>query len=49
MLIVGDSEQERGEISVRRHREGDEGSATVAELAARAAAEVAAGRSGGPA
>jgi threonyl-tRNA synthetase len=49
MLVVGDREQERGEVSVRRHHGGDEGSLAVEELAARAASEVAVGRSGEPA
>jgi len=35
MLIVGDREAEEGTVSVRRHREGDEGSVPVGELAAR--------------
>jgi threonyl-tRNA synthetase len=40
MLVVGDREAEEGSVSVRRHREGDEGSVAVAELAARLAAEL---------
>jgi threonyl-tRNA synthetase len=48
MLVVGDREQERGEVSVRRHHGGDEGSLGVEYLAARAASEVVAGRSGEP-
>jgi threonyl-tRNA synthetase len=40
MLILGDKEVEAGNVSVRRHGEGDLGSLTVAELAERAAAEV---------
>ncbi len=35
MLVVGDREAEEATVSVRRHREGDEGSATVAEVAQR--------------
>jgi threonyl-tRNA synthetase len=41
MLIVGDAEQDAGTVAVRRHGEGDQGAATVAELAERATAEVA--------
>ena len=41
MLVVGDREAEVGEVSVRRHREGDLGSIPVGEFASRAAAEVA--------
>ncbi|MEX2197032.1 MAG: threonine--tRNA ligase [Thermoleophilaceae bacterium] len=44
MLVVGDKEAESGEAAVRRHREGDEGSAPLAEVAARLAGE--AGRAG---
>ncbi|MDP9136065.1 MAG: threonine--tRNA ligase, partial [Actinomycetota bacterium] len=40
MLILGDKEAEAGNVSVRRHGEGDLGALTVAELAERAAAEV---------
>jgi threonyl-tRNA synthetase len=40
MLILGDKELEAGDVSVRRHGEGDLGSLTVAEFAERAAAEV---------
>jgi threonyl-tRNA synthetase len=29
MLIVGENEKERGEVSVRRHTEGDLGSQTI--------------------
>ncbi len=39
MLIVGDREAESGSVSLRRHREGDIGSATVAEVVARLAEE----------
>jgi threonyl-tRNA synthetase len=35
MLVIGDREAESGAVAVRRHREGDEGSVPVAELAAR--------------
>ena len=41
MLVVGDREAEAGEVSVRRHREGDLGSVPVGEFASRAAVEVA--------
>ena len=37
MLVVGDREMEEGTVSVRRHREGDEGSENVADVAARIA------------
>jgi len=37
MLVVGDREMEEGTVSVRRHREGDEGSEAVADVAARIA------------
>jgi threonyl-tRNA synthetase len=40
MLILGDKETEAGNVSVRRHGEGDLGSLTVAEFAERAAVEV---------
>jgi threonyl-tRNA synthetase len=36
MLVVGDREAESGEVGVRRHREGDVGSMSVAEFASRA-------------
>jgi threonyl-tRNA synthetase len=39
MLVLGDREAENGALSVRRHREGDEGSAPVAAVAERLAAE----------
>jgi threonyl-tRNA synthetase len=42
MLVVGDREAERGEVAIRRHREGDLGSVPVAEFADRANADVAA-------
>jgi threonyl-tRNA synthetase len=35
MLVLGDREQDAGEVAVRRHREGDEGSVPVAEFVAR--------------
>ncbi len=41
MLILGDKELEAGNVSVRRHGEGDLGSLTVAEFAERTATEVA--------
>ncbi len=41
MLVVGDREAEAGEVSVRRHREGDLGAVAVGQFAARASAEVA--------
>ncbi|HEY1519586.1 MAG TPA: threonine--tRNA ligase, partial [Solirubrobacteraceae bacterium] len=40
MLVVGDREQESGEVSVREHREGDEGSATVEEFVMRARVQI---------
>ncbi len=40
MLILGDKEAEAGNVSVRRHGEGDLGAVSVAEFAERAAAEV---------
>jgi threonyl-tRNA synthetase len=40
MLVVGDREEGAGEVSVRRHREGDQGALPLRELAARAAEEV---------
>jgi threonyl-tRNA synthetase len=39
MLVVGDREAESGSMSLRRHREGDLGTATVAELVQRLADE----------
>jgi threonyl-tRNA synthetase len=41
MLILGDNEAEAGNLSVRRHGEGDLGALTVAEFVQRAAVEVA--------
>jgi threonyl-tRNA synthetase len=49
MLVVGDREQEHGCVSVRRHREGDLGDATVDEFAARARREIQERRSPAPA
>ncbi|MCW3039720.1 MAG: thrS [Solirubrobacterales bacterium] len=42
MLVVGDREAEEGTVSVRRHREGDTGTETVAALAQRLSADSAA-------
>ena len=42
MLVVGDREAESGAAALRRHRDGDLGTATVDEIAARLSAEVAA-------
>jgi threonyl-tRNA synthetase len=42
MLVLGDKESEAGNVSVRRHGEGDLGSLTVAEFAERTATEIAA-------
>ena len=41
MLVLGDREVEEGQVSVRRHTEGDLGSVPVGEFASRAVAEVA--------
>jgi threonyl-tRNA synthetase len=41
MLVVGDKEAEAGAVGVRRHREGDLGSMSVAEFRSMALAEVA--------
>jgi threonyl-tRNA synthetase len=41
MLVVGDREQESGEVAVRRHREGDAGSVPVREFMAEALQEIA--------
>ncbi len=41
MLVVGDKEAEAGEVSVRRHREGDLGTSSVADFVSRAGGEVA--------
>jgi threonyl-tRNA synthetase len=40
MLVVGDKEAEAGQVSIRRHREGDIGAVTVEEFAARARKEI---------
>ncbi|ADB52040.1 threonine--tRNA ligase [Conexibacter woesei] len=39
MLVIGDREREAGEVALRRHREGDEGSLPVAEFVARVVSE----------
>jgi threonyl-tRNA synthetase len=41
MLVVGDRDQEAGEVSVRRHREGDQGAKPVGEVAELLASEAA--------
>jgi threonyl-tRNA synthetase len=41
MLVIGDRELEAGEVAVRRHREGDEGSVPVGEFVARVVKETA--------
>jgi threonyl-tRNA synthetase len=41
MLVVGDREAESDAAALRRHREGDLGTATVEEIAARLSTEVA--------
>jgi threonyl-tRNA synthetase len=40
MLVVGDREQDEGQVSVRRHREGDVGRTTAAEFGRRAREEI---------
>jgi threonyl-tRNA synthetase len=40
MLVVGDKEEESGRVAVRRHREGDTGTASVQEFVQRAREEV---------
>jgi threonyl-tRNA synthetase len=40
MLVVGDRDVEAGAVSVRKHREGDEGAVPVADFAERALGEV---------
>ncbi len=40
MLIVGDKEAEAGQVSVRRHREGDLGALDVDEFVSRARSEI---------
>ena len=42
MLVLGDREEQAGEVAVRRHREGDLGSQSVAAFAEQVAGEVAA-------
>ena len=44
MLIVGDKEAESGQVSVRRHREGDIGAVSVEDFAERAGQEIASRR-----
>src|SRR5687767_2552167 len=41
MLVVGDKEQEAGQVAVRRHREGDLGTAPLDDAVARLTAEAA--------
>jgi len=41
MLVVGDNEAEAGEVSVRRHREGDLGAMSIDEFSSRAREEIA--------
>ena len=41
MLVVGDREQAAGAVSVREHRKGDAGSASLAEFTARVARQTA--------
>ncbi|MEA2330865.1 MAG: threonyl-tRNA synthetase [Thermoleophilaceae bacterium] len=41
MLVIGDNEQEAASVAVRRHREGDLGSQSVAEFADRVLHEIA--------
>src|SRR4051794_13936509 len=40
MLVVGDNEAEAGQVSVRRHREGDLGAMAVEEFASRAQRQI---------
>jgi threonyl-tRNA synthetase len=40
MLVIGRNEQEAGEVSLRRHRKGDEGSFGVDELIAKLREEI---------
>jgi len=40
MLVVGAREQEEGKVSVRHRREGDQGSLTVQEFAAKVLEEI---------
>ncbi|MEA2368309.1 MAG: threonyl-tRNA synthetase [Thermoleophilaceae bacterium] len=41
MLVVGDREQDAGEVAVRRHREGDVGTMGVAQIAGELQAQIA--------
>jgi threonyl-tRNA synthetase len=41
MLVVGDKEQEAGQVAVRRHREGDQGASPVGEVIERLRYEIA--------
>ena len=43
MLVVGDREAEAGAAALRRHREGDLGTAALDDIAERLASEVASG------
>jgi threonyl-tRNA synthetase len=40
MLVVGDDEESRGTVAVRRHREGDQGALPIADFARRALDEI---------
>jgi threonyl-tRNA synthetase len=40
MLVVGDREQESGEVALREHRQGDEGSVTIEDFAMRARLQI---------
>jgi threonyl-tRNA synthetase len=40
MLVIGDREAESGSVSLRRHTEGDLGTATLDEVVARLDAEI---------
>ena len=40
LLVVGDREEESGEVSVRRHGEGDRGGSSIGDFGAMVAAEV---------
>jgi threonyl-tRNA synthetase len=39
MLVVGDREQETGEVGLRKHREGDVGAMPIADAAERLVSE----------
>jgi threonyl-tRNA synthetase len=41
LLVVGDREEEAGQVSVRRHGEGDRGAGSIGDFGAQVAAEVA--------